>query len=217
MNLIKALGNLTVLGVVGTIAWLFMGFRLDLSFSEGIVSGLAIAILIASIWLYNHEYGRVASAFSAVAVLTLLTITLDHKAPGVLHWGRAHAAALNEVGDQSADMQETPHEVTCAKPYFIGKEGRSKFWHAPSEQPVICYNRAGFHPVTREPLREVTQEVVATIEAERREQATATPSPAPPPPARVISPTPTPSATVPNNGPHWSATIMGRDLPGRHR
>lgn len=224
-SLIKALGNATLLVVLAAIAWMFTWYRLDLRFAEAILSLMAFAIIVYCIWLSNHGGLVLAKKLSIPGFMILATITFRHLAPGTAKLAETGAQVIDQGSAQSAEALETPREVPCKPPYFIGKEGRPKFYHAPSQWPVACYDRAGFHPTTREPLKEVTQNVATAIEREREEGITTDqkkvattlirPETPAPPPASAPTPPPQEVAMDSDNTRHLPAPIKMKDLRKR--
>jgi hypothetical protein len=90
-------------------------------------------------------------------------------APGIFHFGKATAQKADISADRSADLTETPVVIPCQEPFFVGSAGKSSYWYAPSVRPIVCYDRAGYQPTTREPLALVTQPIVNIIKKEQAE------------------------------------------------
>ena len=164
----SAVATVVILGMA-LFAVIGLSLRWELITVDFFVLLFAVAVLLAGVWLRHQGRKGLAGLFAFGATIAIVTVCVKHNAPGLFHLGKAGSQKADISADRSADLLETPHAVPCLAPFFVGHEGKSRYWRAPSEYPVLCYDRPGVHPETREALIAVDESAVSIIKREHDE------------------------------------------------
>ena len=178
LRLIKALVATVLIGAVALMAYLVVSLRLELVKPQFFILGFAVLMLLCSLWLRAQGYRNAGSVFAGAAMFTMAAITLQAAWPGVFRFITVTKASM----DRSAAAAAMPRRVPCQEPFFIG-DAEPRYWVNLDDDPLVCYNRPGPHPVSGRPLVGITAGIAKLI----RTQQEILPVPAAPAPRSVVT------------------------------
>jgi hypothetical protein len=151
LRLIRALVATVLIGAVALMAYLVVSLRLELVKPQFFILGFAVLMLLCSLWLRAQGYRNAGSVFAGAAMFTMAAITLQAAWPGVFRLVTTSKASL----DRSAAAAAMPRRVPCQEPFFI-TDAEPRYWVSLDDDPLVCYDRPGPHPVSGRPLVGIT-------------------------------------------------------------
>ncbi|HUO75825.1 MAG TPA: hypothetical protein VMU12_02860 [Candidatus Paceibacterota bacterium] len=174
--------------MLAVIIGLFSAIRV---FGPVVVGVFAIALCpvigLFGLWVKERVSPAIGKVFIVAALIILVATIFQFKFPGVFRLGGAGIDTVNRASETQALLMETPREVPCASPWFIGdaEHSRPRYWWSSRDDPIVCYDRPGKHPKLGVELVAVTAPIVELIETQH-----ARPTPAPVIIAVQATPTP---------------------------
>lgn len=188
----ELIGIAIIIAMAGT-AVLVTGFKLGLISGGFFLLAGSAFVLICSVWLGYQGKTGMAKVFALGATITIATLIVTHKFPGSTEGAKTVAAYQDHKNLERAQRQvvEVLQPFACDRSnadtlVFFGKNGIDgspvALLHYDYDKTgrIICFRNSGVNPRTRNPVQEVTPDIVEAIIAQAPP-----PTPAPPPPVVV--------------------------------
>lgn len=155
LQFIVALGRLGIFLIVMSLLWFVCSIWLGIIQIDWIslpLFTMGMLLETLSLWLVfqRDPLLRKTAKFTGIpGTLIVLFVIVGARWPGALHLGQAASHVIDQKSGEQAQLIETPQEIPCLPPYFIGKDGQPRYWRAPSARPIRCFDRPGKVPDSR--------------------------------------------------------------------